>query len=49
MDGHDYASVIVGTVVAMETQPGILKASQNVLIEELRDKIENELSSYLAA
>ena len=31
----------------METQSGILKASQKALIEELRDKIENELSNHL--
>ncbi len=31
-----------GTVVAMETRPGILKESQMSLIEELRDKIQSD-------
>ena len=37
-----------GTVVAMETKPGILKASQTLLIEGLRDTLERDFTEYLA-
>lgn len=39
---------ITGTVVAMEKEPGILKASHTALIEELRDKLEEDFTEHLS-
>ena len=36
----------VGTIVAMEKQPGILKEEHRAVIESLRDSIEKDLSEY---
>ena len=36
----------LGTVVAMEKEPGILKEEHTEMIESLRDQVEKELQQY---
>lgn len=42
------SNALAGTVVAMEKEPDILKASQTVMIEGLRDSLERDFTEYLA-
>ena len=39
--------MIVGTAVAMEKQPDILKEEHKAVVESLRDEIEKDLRQYL--
>ena len=38
--------LFLGTIVAMETKPGILKPEHRAIIEALRDSIEQDLAKY---
>ena len=41
-----HAHAYVGTVVAMEKEPGILKEEHKRTVEGLRDQMERELQQY---
>lgn len=38
--------LLLGTIVAMETKPGILKPEHRAIIEAMRDSIERDLAKY---